>query len=56
MKSHGGADELAFRYALGKAHTEVAHGVLERIAQRIAAMPVVTPAVVSTEPGPVPHA
>ena len=56
VKSHGGADELAFRYALAKAHTEVAHGVLERIAQRIAAMPVVTPAVVSNEPGPVPHA
>src|SRR5437870_7977087 len=39
VKSHGGADALAFRYALGKAHAEVAHGVLDRIAQRIAAMP-----------------
>ena len=39
VKSHGGADALAFRYAIAKAHTEVAHGVLDRIAQRIAAMP-----------------
>jgi glycerol-3-phosphate acyltransferase PlsX len=39
VKSHGGADALAFQYALAKAHTEVAHGVLDRIAQRIAAMP-----------------
>jgi hypothetical protein len=31
---------LAFRYALKKAYAEVAHGVLERIAQRLAAMPV----------------
>ena len=40
VKSHGHADALAFRYALKKAYTEVAHGVLERIAQRLAAMPV----------------
>ncbi len=39
VKSHGGADVLAFRYALQKAHAEATHGVLERIAQRIAAMP-----------------
>src|SRR5206468_9368060 len=36
VKSHGGADVLAFRYALAKAHAEVANGVLDRIAQRIA--------------------
>src|ERR1700736_5447104 len=40
VKSHGHADTLAFRYALKKAHAEAAHGVLERIAQRLAAMPV----------------
>ena len=40
VKSHGHADALAFRYALKKAYTEVAHGVLERIAQRLAAIPV----------------
>jgi glycerol-3-phosphate acyltransferase PlsX len=56
VKSHGGADELAFRYALAKAYTEVAHGVQERIAHRIAAMPVVTPVAVPSEPGPFPHA
>jgi glycerol-3-phosphate acyltransferase PlsX len=36
IKSHGSADALAFRFALRKAHAEVAHGVLDRIAQRIA--------------------
>jgi glycerol-3-phosphate acyltransferase PlsX len=44
VKSHGGADVLGFRYALAKAHAEVAHGVLDRIAQRMAAMPAMTPA------------
>ena len=39
VKSHGGADAVAFRNALGKAHAEIAEGVLDRIAQRIAAMP-----------------
>jgi len=39
VKSHGSADVLAFGNALDKAYAEVAHGVLERIAQRIAAMP-----------------
>ncbi len=39
VKSHGGADALAFKHALAKAHAEVAHGVLDRIAQRMAAMP-----------------
>ena len=40
VKSHGSADALAFRYALKKAYAEAAHGVLERIARRLAAMPV----------------
>ncbi|MEO5701380.1 MAG: phosphate acyltransferase PlsX [Casimicrobiaceae bacterium] len=39
VKSHGGADALAFRHALDKAYAEAAHKVLERIAQRMAAMP-----------------
>ena len=40
VKSHGGADTLAFRYALKKAYAEITQRVLERIEQRIAAMPV----------------
>src|ERR1700730_11899228 len=40
VKSHGSADSLAFRHALMKAYAEVTHDVLERIAQRLAAMPV----------------
>jgi glycerol-3-phosphate acyltransferase PlsX len=40
VKSHGAADALAFRYALRKAYAEATHGILDRIAQRIAAMPV----------------
>jgi phosphate acyltransferase len=44
VKSHGSADALAFRYALKKAYAEAAHGVLERIALRLAAMPVPVPA------------
>ena len=39
VKSHGGADVLAFRYALEKAYAEVANGVQDRIAQRIASTP-----------------
>jgi glycerol-3-phosphate acyltransferase PlsX len=39
VKSHGGADVLAFTHALEKAYAEATHGVLERIAQRVAAMP-----------------
>ncbi len=42
VKSHGGADALAFRYALQKAYAEVTHGVLDRIARQIAAMPAIT--------------
>ncbi|CAG0991810.1 glycerol-3-phosphate acyltransferase PlsX [Burkholderiales bacterium] len=41
VKSHGGADVLAFKHALAKAHAEIVAGVLDRIAQRIAAMPAV---------------
>ena len=44
VKSHGGADAFSFRNALGKAHAEVEEGVLDRIAQRIAAMPAVADA------------
>ncbi|MGE5738693.1 MAG: phosphate acyltransferase PlsX [Betaproteobacteria bacterium] len=39
VKSHGGADAFAFRNALARAAMEVEHGVLEKIAQRIAEMP-----------------
>jgi glycerol-3-phosphate acyltransferase PlsX len=39
VKSHGGADALSFRNAIAKAHAEVAEGVLDRIAKRMAAMP-----------------
>jgi glycerol-3-phosphate acyltransferase PlsX len=38
VKSHGGADVLAFTNALRRAYTEVEHGVLDRISQRIAEM------------------
>jgi len=53
VKSHGGADVLGFRYALLKAYTEVANGVLDKIAHEIAAMPAAispTAAVVAAEP------
>jgi len=56
VKSHGGADVLAFRYALDKAHAEVVNGVLERIAQRIAAMPAPAAAPPSVEARPLPNA
>jgi glycerol-3-phosphate acyltransferase PlsX len=45
VKSHGSADELAFEYALRKAYQEVAHGMLDRIAQRIEAVSAKLPAV-----------
>jgi len=38
VKSHGSADALAFQYALRKAYTEAAHGVLDKIAQRMETM------------------
>jgi glycerol-3-phosphate acyltransferase PlsX len=39
VKSHGGADAYSFQNALAKAHAEVEQGVLDRIAQRMAAVP-----------------
>ena len=56
VKSHGGADVLAFRYALSKAYAEVANGVLDRIATRIAAMPIVATPTSPVESRSVPHA
>ena len=44
VKSHGSADALAFQHALRKAYTEAAHGVQEKIAQRMAVMHTLTPA------------
>jgi glycerol-3-phosphate acyltransferase PlsX len=49
VKSHGSADALAFKFALRKAHAEASHGVLDRIAQRMAAMP--RPGATATTPG-----
>jgi len=43
VKSHGGADVLAFTNALARAFAEVEHGVLDRIAQRIAETPAHAP-------------
>ena len=43
VKSHGGADVFAFGNALKRAYAEVEHGVLDKIAQRIAEMPHVRP-------------
>ncbi len=39
VKSHGGADVLAFGYALRRAYAETAHDMIDRIAQRIAVIP-----------------
>jgi glycerol-3-phosphate acyltransferase PlsX len=39
VKSHGSADALAFKFALHKAYAEASHGVLDRIAQKMATMP-----------------
>jgi phosphate acyltransferase len=36
LKSHGSADRLAFATALGRAHSEARHGLLERIAEEVA--------------------
>jgi glycerol-3-phosphate acyltransferase PlsX len=44
VKSHGGADLMAFENALAKAYAEASEGVLERIATRMAATPVHAPA------------
>jgi phosphate acyltransferase len=56
VKSHGGADAIAFANALDKAYAEVSHGVLERIAQRIAAMPALAPAAPPVSPTAAPGA
>jgi glycerol-3-phosphate acyltransferase PlsX len=48
VKSHGSADALAFRFALQRAYAEAAHGVLDRIAQRLSTMPVAAPAPVAS--------
>jgi glycerol-3-phosphate acyltransferase PlsX len=44
VKSHGSADALAFQHALRKAYKEAAHGMLDKIAQRMAVMPALMPA------------
>ena len=46
VKSHGSADAFAFKHALRKAYTEAAHGVLDTIAHRMAAIsaPTLAPA------------
>ncbi|MCL2296760.1 MAG: phosphate acyltransferase PlsX [Proteobacteria bacterium] len=49
IKSHGSADELAFECALRKAYQEVAHGMLDRIAQRIEAVSAQLPSVALPE-------
>ncbi len=49
VKSHGGADVLGFGHALHKAHAEVTHGVLDKIALHVAAMPVAAPAAAPVE-------
>jgi len=53
IKSHGGADTLAFRYALKKAYAEVANDVLERIAQRLAVTPASAQGTVAVAASPV---
>ncbi len=50
VKSHGGADAISFANALDKAYAEVSHRVLERIAQRIAAMPTLAAAPAANDP------
>ncbi len=52
IKSHGSADPLAFRHALRKAYTEVTHGVLERIAQRLAVTPAAITQAAAAAAGP----
>ena len=51
VKSHGGADVMGFCRALDKAHAEVVHGVLDKIAREMAAMPApaVSPPAVAAE-------
>jgi glycerol-3-phosphate acyltransferase PlsX len=53
IKSHGSADTLAFRFALKKAYAEVARGVLDRIAQRLAATSAISAPVAAAGSGDV---
>jgi glycerol-3-phosphate acyltransferase PlsX len=53
IKSHGGADTLAFRYALKKAYAEVANHVLEGIAQRLAVTPALAQGTLAVAAAPV---
>ena len=50
VKSHGSADALAFKYALHKAYAEAAHGILDKIAQRMAVMPHLGPPLTDSSP------
>ena len=52
VKSHGGADVFAFGNALKRAYAEVEHGVLDKIAQRIAEMPAVNSSADNGSSGP----
>jgi phosphate acyltransferase len=51
VKSHGSADILAFESALNRAHAEVVNGVLDKIAQRMAEVPVPAEAAAPLAPG-----
>jgi glycerol-3-phosphate acyltransferase PlsX len=51
IKSHGSADALAFRHALRKAYAEVRHGVLDRIARRLAMTSGIAPAAAAAGSG-----
>lgn len=51
IKSHGGIDKFGFEHALQRAYAEVAHGMLEKIAQRMSAMPALAAAGAGSEPG-----
>ncbi len=42
VKSHGSSDAVGFRNAIEKAHAEVVHGVLDKIARQIASLPTIT--------------
>ena len=50
VKSHGSADALAFKFALRRAYAEASHNVLDRIAQKMAAMPARNGAAVAVQP------
>ena len=52
VKSHGGADVFAFTNAIKRAYAEVEHGVLDKIAQRIAEIPAVGLPSGENSPGP----